>query len=274
MNHPSDFSGFREFERAGWESNTADYDAAFARLTPQSAAPLLDAAAVERGMRVLDVASGPGYVAGLAAARGAIVTGIDFSAAMVEHARRAQPGVHFQEGDAQALPFPDASFDAVVMSYGMLHLPQPDLAIAEAARVLVPGGTFAFTVWASPEQTIGFAIILDAVQEHGTADVGLPDGPPFFRFSDPLECERVLNNAGFAGIRVITVPLVWRFEKADQLFDALYNAGVRTKAMLRAQSPEALRSIRVAVAEAASGYRRNGIVELPMPAVVASGKKS
>jgi SAM-dependent methyltransferase len=268
-----DFSGFREFERVGWESNTADYDAAFARLTTQSAAPLLDAAGVVRGTRVLDVATGPGYVAGLAAARDADVVGVDFSAAMVDHARRTQPGARFQGGDAESLPFAAATFDAVVMSYGMLHLANPERAIAEAARVLAPGGRFAFTVWAPPEMAIGFGIILAAVQAHGMADVGLPDGPPFFRFSDPAECQRVLEDAGFADVRVTTVPLVWTFDKPEQLFDALYSAGVRTKAMLRAQSAEALRVIRHAVAEATSRYLRNGVVELPMPAVLASGLK-
>jgi ubiquinone/menaquinone biosynthesis C-methylase UbiE len=163
MTDAPDFAGFREFERAGWESNTTNYDAAFARLTTQSAAALLDAANVADGTRLLDVASGPGYVAGLAVARGADVVGVDFSAAMVDHARRTQPDARFQEGDAEALPFGDGSFDAVVMSYGMLHLAHPERAIAEAARVLVPRGKFAFTVWAVPEETIGFSIILDAV---------------------------------------------------------------------------------------------------------------
>lgn len=273
MTQSSDFAGFREFERAGWESNTTDYDAAFARLTTQSAGALLDAAGVVAGTRLLDVASGPGYVAGRAAARGAVVTGLDFSASMVEHAQRTQPGVRFQEGDAEALPFPERSFDAVVMSYGMLHLAHPERAIEEAARVLAAGGRFAFTVWASPEQTIGFQIILDAVQAHGVTDVGLPDGPAFFRFSDPRECERVLKNAGFSNIVVVQVPLMWTFDRPEQLFDALYNAGVRTKAMLRAQSPDALRAIRGAVAEAAGRYRRGDAIELPMPAVLASGMK-
>jgi len=268
-----DFAAFREFERAGWQSNTSDYDAAFARLTTQSAVALLDAAGVGRGTRMLDVASGPGYVAGLAAARGADVVGIDFSAAMVEHARRTQPGARFQEGDAEALPFPDARFDAVVMSYGMLHLAKPEQAIDEAARLLVPGGRFAFTVWAPPDQAIGFGIILDAVQAHGVPDVGLPDGPPFFRFSDPSECDRVLKEAGFRDVRVTVVPLTWRFDAPEQLFDALYSAGVRTKAMLRAQSADALRAIRAAVGEAASRYVRGGVVELPMPAVLGSGMK-
>jgi hypothetical protein len=103
--------------------------------------------------------------------------------------------------------------------------------------------------------------------------VGLPDGPPFFRFSDPAECQRVLSAAGFRDVRVVTLPLLWTFDAPEQLFDALYNAGVRTRAMLRAQSDAALRVIRAAASEEAGRYRRNGRVELPMPAVLASGTK-
>lgn len=269
----TDFAGFREFERAGWESNTEHYDAAFARLTTQSAVPLLDAAGVGRGTRLLDVATGPGYVAGLAAERGADVVGLDFSAAMVEHAQRAQPAARFRQGDAESLPFADGSFDAVVMSYGMLHLANPERAVVEAFRVLAPGGRFAFTVWESPDLAVGFGIILNAVQAHGVTEVGLPDGPPFFRFSDKTESEAVLKAAGFADTRVTAVPLVWKFDEPQHLFDSLYAAGVRTKALLRAQSPEALRAIREAVAAAASRYQQNGVVELPMPAVLAIGTK-
>ena len=180
-----DSEEFRNFERAGWESNVSEYDAAFARLTRQAIASLLDAANVGAGTRLLDVASGPGYVAAAAAARGAHATGIDFSAPMVAHARAGNPGVEFQVSDAEAIPFPDGTFDAVVMTFGMLHLARPEIAMVEAARLLKPRGRFSFTVWARPEEAVGFGIILGAVQAHGNMGVKLPEGPPFFRFSDP-----------------------------------------------------------------------------------------
>ena len=70
------------------------------------------------------------------AARGARVTAVDFSSAMVELARSQNPGIEFREGDAEALPFPEGSFDAVVMNFGMLHLASPERAVSEALRVL------------------------------------------------------------------------------------------------------------------------------------------
>jgi len=119
---------FRAFEHAGWQGAALRYDDAFGSLTRQAIDPLLDAAEARSGARVLDVASGPGYVAAAAAARGARVTGVDFSLAMVRLARAQNPGVKFRTGNAEALPFRDGSFDAVVMNFGMLHLARPDIA--------------------------------------------------------------------------------------------------------------------------------------------------
>ena len=116
---------------------------------------------------------------------------------MLAEARRHHPAIDFQAGDAEALPFPDASFDAVVMSFGLLHLGRPDQALAEAHRVLRPGGRIGFTVWARPEEAVAFGIVLRAIERHGRLDVPLPPGPPFFRFSDPEESRRVLLGLGF-----------------------------------------------------------------------------
>src|SRR6267154_5983684 len=137
---------FHAFDHAGWQGAARRYDDAFGSLTRQAIDPLLDAAQVRAGARVLDVASGPGYAAAAAAQRGARVTALDFSVAMVEMARSQNPEIEFREGDAGALSFADGSFDAVVMNFGMLHLAQPERAVSEALRALRPGGGYAFTV--------------------------------------------------------------------------------------------------------------------------------
>ena len=71
----------------------------------------------------------------------------DFAAEAVELARKLVPKGHFQQGDAQALPFPAASFDAVLCGYGLMHLPEPAAALREILRVLRPDGRAAFSVW-------------------------------------------------------------------------------------------------------------------------------
>ncbi len=265
---------FRDFEHAGWQSIPAEYDAAFASLTSQAAQPLLDAAEVGRDTRVLDVATGPGYVAAAAAARGAQVVGVDFSTRMVERARQRYPQVEFREGDAEALPFEEGSFDAVVMNFGLLHLGQPEQALREAHRVLRSGGRFAFTVWAPPEEAVGFRIVLRAVEAHGRLDVPLPPGPPFFRFSDLEESTRALRVAGFAEPQIVQVPQTWRLPTPEALFAVMENGTVRTAGLLRAQSPAAREAIRTAVAEEVRTYQRGSVVELPMPALLAAAAKS
>ena len=265
---------FHEFEHAGWERASEFYGDAFGTLTPQAIEPLLDAAGAKAGTQLLDVASGPGFVAAAAAARGADVIGLDFSPAMIVESTRRHPGIAFREGDAEALPFDTGAFDAVVMSFGLLHLARPETAIAEAHRVLRDGGRYALTVWEAPEQTIGFAMALKAIQEHGNPNVTLPEGPPMFRFSAAGEFRAVLERAGFSGIRVQTLPLVWRLPSPDSLFDALSRAGVRTTAVLRAQTPAALDAIRVALRRGVESYAQDGAYVVPMPAVLASAVRA
>jgi ubiquinone/menaquinone biosynthesis C-methylase UbiE len=147
-------TSFKELERQGWGAKAGNYDALGGQITVGALGPLLDAAGVRTGMRVLDVAAGPGYVATGADARGAHAVGIDFAADMVSEARRRYPNIEFHEGDAENLAFDTSSFDAVVC------------AIAEAYRVLRPDGRFAFTVWSGPDRHDFFAIALKALQEH------------------------------------------------------------------------------------------------------------
>ena len=265
---------FHDFEQAGWERAADHYGDAFGGLTSQTIPALLRAAGVGQGTRLLDVASGPGYVAAAAAGQGASVVGVDFSSEMVALAGRRYPGLEFMEGDAEALPFPDRSFTAVAINFGVLHLERPDTALVEARRVLKPGGRCAFTVWATPDISVGFGIVLKAIETQGRMDVPLPPGPPFFRFSDAAESTRSMQAAGLSDVRVETVPLVWRLPSGDALFEAFLQGAVRTAALLRAQSPDAMAKIRQTIREGAESYRHTDVIELPMAAVLASGSRS
>ena len=190
---------------------------------------------------------------------------------MIAAARADHPSIEFREGDAEALPFEPATFDAVVMNFGMLHLARPETAIAEARRVLRRGGRFAFTVWGPPEAALGFGIVNRAVADFGTPDIGLPEGPPFFQFSDASACRRTLATAGFADVEVTAVPLAWRVPAPDAVFAAVSDGGVRTSAVLRAQTPEALAQIRAAVRRGVETYATSdGAFAIPMLVILAS----
>ena len=114
-------------------------------------------AADPEGARVLDVAAGPGNVAVELVRRGAVeVTALDLSFNMLhEGARRADRDAHRRPirwvvGDALALPFPDAAFDAVTISFGLRNVPDPEAALAEFARITVPGGRVVVCEFADP----------------------------------------------------------------------------------------------------------------------------
>ena len=270
---PFDRNAFHDFEQAGWDRVADVYVDAFGPLTAQTAPALLDAARTTEGTRLLDVASGPGFIAAAAAGRGATVTGLDFAPAMVTEARRRYPAIAFREGDAQALDVADGSLDAVVMNFAMLHLARPDAAIAEAHRALRPGGRYAFTVWAGPDKAVAFGIALRAIEQLGNTKVELPEGPPFFRFSDRGATRATLEAAGFTDVDVRELPLIWQVSRADHVFEALARGGVRTAATLRAQTPDVLAAIREAVTREVETYKSDNGYALPMSAVLASGTK-
>jgi SAM-dependent methyltransferase len=122
------------------------------------AAELVKFAQVRPGQKVLDVACGTGVVAVTAARRGAEARGLDLSPVLLERARHnarvAEVDVEFVEGDAEALPYPDASFDVVLSQFGHIFAPRPAVALKEMLRVLKPGGRIAFSTW-PPEHFTG-----------------------------------------------------------------------------------------------------------------------
>jgi ubiquinone/menaquinone biosynthesis C-methylase UbiE len=115
-----------------------------------------DAAEIRPGQRVLDVACGTGVLTRAAATRtgpSGAVTGLDLSPRMLEVAARLSPALTWHRGSAEALPFQDESFDAVVSQFGLMFVPDPTLALREMMRVLTRGGRLAV----APRQYVGLA---------------------------------------------------------------------------------------------------------------------
>ncbi len=266
---------FYEFEHAGWQLVADSYEKFLGGLTSQTIPELLNAVYLKERTRVLDIASGPGYVADAAAKRGANVTGVDFSSAMVDMARKRLPSISFEEGNAEQLAFADDKFEAITMNFGMLHLEHPEAAFKEAFRVLARGGRFAFTVWGLPEHARGFGIVLEAIKENGNSAVDLPQGPPFFRFSDENESRKEMAAAGFENVLCRHLNMEWRLNSCDDFFDAFYLGTPRTGGVLRAQSGSDLTAIKTAIFSSLETYK-TGTGEcllIPMQAVIFSGEK-
>lgn len=102
------------------------------------------------GERILDIAAGTGTSSVALAKTGADVIALDFSQGMVEEGRRRNPDLQFVQGDAEKLPFGDAEFDAVTISFGLRNVQQPEVAIAEMLRVLKPGGRVVICEFSRP----------------------------------------------------------------------------------------------------------------------------
>jgi SAM-dependent methyltransferase len=266
---------FWEFERSGWNRAAAHYEDAWSGATQAFVEPLLEVTAAGPNVRLLDVACGPGYVAGAAAERGASVVGVDVAEEMVELAAARYPHVEFLTGDAHGLAFDDGSFDAVTMNFGIHHVADPERVFREAARILRPGGTYAFTSWTGSPDHSPIAIAEAAVDPLVDMDVELPPGPDFLRFSEKEACESALPDAGFApdSVRFDTIRSSWRIPNACHLFEAQLRGGVRLAALLQAQRADVLERIRDAmIAETRRYETTDGSCVLPIAAHVVSAR--
>ncbi|HTK31301.1 MAG TPA: methyltransferase domain-containing protein [Candidatus Saccharimonadaceae bacterium] len=263
---------FTARERTEWSGVAAGYADSFAKLTALAVRDLIEDARVSPGDRLLDVACGTGIAAAAAARRGAVVNGVDLAPAMVDEARRLVPTGTFRESDAAILPFADASLDVIVSNFGVHHFEFPEHAFAEMARVLVPGGRLAFSLWDAPERSVLHRALADALAAHGRSDVGLPPGPPPHRLADPAEARRTLEAAGFERVASRAVAFVTDASDANELFDAYERGSVRMGATLRAQTPAELAAIRAAFTGALAGYVRDGRLAVPLSAIVVSAR--
>ncbi|WP_245835812.1 class I SAM-dependent methyltransferase [Mycobacterium rhizamassiliense] len=168
--------------------------------------------AIPPSSRVLDIATGTGFVALLLADLGHQVTGFDASEAMLANARAkaAERGIDitFVEGVTERLPFPDASFDAVTARHFIWTVLEPDKAFAQWLRVLTPGGTL----------VADCSLNAQVAAHHYTDDVAA--ALPFSDIADPAPVADALQSAGFAAVDV----------------DLVGGEGGRQRAMLRARA--------------------------------------
>ena len=152
-----------------------------------------------------------------------------------------------------------------------MNIRHHDTAIAEAFRVLRPHGRYVFTQWAEDDELL--KIVLSAIAEHGEPVSSLPNAPPPQRFSDPLECRRALEAAGFVEVRDGRVDATWTSEQPEALLDLVYGGAVRVAIVLEAQASARRARIHEAILSAAKARAGGGGIILRRPVVMASGSK-
>lgn len=152
---PVDLQAIKAQQRGAWSSGDYAVVGTTLQIVGESLCEALD---LRAGQRVLDVAAGNGNASLAAARRWCEVTATDYVPALLDRARERAGAerlpMQFQEADAEALPFPDASFDAVISTFGVMFTPDHERAAAELLRVCKPGGKIGLANW-TPEGFIG-----------------------------------------------------------------------------------------------------------------------
>jgi ubiquinone/menaquinone biosynthesis C-methylase UbiE len=176
-----------------------------------------DAAGIKAGQRVLDVACGTGVLAREAVGRvggAGLVTGLDRNEGMLAMARRVAAAVEWKAGRAEQLPFPDASFDAVVSQFGLMFFDDRVQALREMRRVLRPGGRLAVAVWDRLENSPGYAAMAGLVERlFGRRIAG--ELHALFALGDPGALRALFAEAGLGTAKVATHAGTARFPSIE-----------------------------------------------------------
>ena len=274
MEQAIDRDAFRAFERKAHDRHADSYHAFFAPVTEHAAEPLLSAARVRAGMRVLDVACGSGVIAKHAAKRGGSVIGVDLAPRMLELAARLNPDCTFREASVESMPFEDGWFDALVCAFGIGHFPDAPAAAAECARVVRAGGRCAFAWWDLPARNRMHGVLLaafDEVKPKPAADV--PAGPPLFLYSEDEAFRRLLETAGLQNVEISPHAFNWRLPSAEALWTGAMGCMARSSALIRSQTPEVQERIHQAFVRHAERYLSGSGLDLPMAFKVCAGTK-
>jgi SAM-dependent methyltransferase len=264
-------TAFDEHERLRWAGGAAAYQRSFGTACAYPAASLLDAAGVTAGQCVLDVGTGPGNVAALAAARGALVTAVDAEPSMLEAARRRVPAADVRHGVLPDLPFQPGCFDACVANFVINHVGDPAAAVAELRRVVRPGGRIAITIWPHPQPPMQ-RLLLDAFKCSGAPR---PPSVPqvaaeknFARTPDGLS--GLLRQAGLGDVCCTTLSWVHRTDPEDWWAGPASGLG-SLGVLMNDQPPAVTGRIRAEYDRLAAGYRGpDGMLALPTAALLAS----
>jgi SAM-dependent methyltransferase len=209
---------------------------------------MLDAGGVGEGTALLDVGCGSGLLLQRAAARGARVTGIDACPELLGIGTERTDAADLREGDLAALPFGERSFDVVTGANAFQFAPDPAEGLAEAARVLHPGGRLVAAVFADPERNEGTALHL-AMKQLVERVEGRPDGYEPYSLSTAAGLEQAVAAAGLIVRECAEQPVTWRYGDRDTTLRALLCSAGGARAVRVAGREPVVAALSVAMAQ-------------------------
>jgi len=262
-------------QRYGWDLAATTYDNGWVPLLTPHAATCIDDLGLAPGERLLDVATGPGTAAFLAAERvGAAgsVVGTDIAEKMVRlaAARAAERGldqVRFERAEMEAPVVPAASFDAAVCAFGLMFAADAGAALREMYRALRPGGRLSVVVWGRRARC-GWADVFPIVARRVTSEVC----PLFFSLGNPGAMAAALTAAGFEDVRHESQAHTLAWPDADQAVEAMLGGGAVALAYTKF-TPEVRAEVRAEYAASIEPYREGGGYRIPAELVFATARK-
>lgn len=277
---------FREASQRHWSDSAASWArAAEEEDTGASASAaewMLDAADLQPGERVLELACGAGRV-GLQAATTVAPDGIvlcsDFSEAMVDAVkdrieRLGMANVNTRVLDAENLDLEGDAFDVVLCRFGYMLMADPLRALSESRRVLSPGGRLVSAVWGPAERNPWLSVVLDAVMNHLNAPPPEPGAPGPFALGAVAELRRTIERAGLVNVTVAEIEAEQSYESLDAWWRRILEVSGPLSALLGALAVADLAAIRDgAIAEARDYLKDDGSVAFPALVVGARAQR-
>ena len=262
----------------GWSKAAKSYDTSFASFTALFAQDALRLTNVGSGQRVLDVGTGTGALALVAAEAGAEVLAVDFSQGMIDslHSKINQKGVrHIRTAtmDGQALDLEDNSFDAGFSVFGVCFFPDRIAGFRELYRVIRPGGLAAVVNWCARERSGFLNVIVGALKEV-LPNMPLPKTPPpGLSLADPDLFKSEMQVGGFARINLFTVRHVWTFSDPQLVYDSLAGVQPPFAALLETLGEATREAFRSAIIQTIRQEQGDGPYGLEGEAHIAIGVK-